>query len=250
MPTLTARLDREQAAVVLTINDRAGVQAIVRTDANGTRPVRIPGGEELPGLGGGSYTDHEVALGGLVSYRLDHPDAQDLVWVNLSGAWAPRFIIPSIPQISAEAEIVTGYDATQDSTATFHQVINRSSPLVVEGRLSLRRGTMVAQFDTLAGSSGLREMLRRGKTVMFRQSEHPGQDMYFHIESLTVTADPEIGQWSVSLAYVEVAFPLGAILSTRGWTFEAVKLAHTDFIDVATSYSSYLDLGLGGGDRG
>lgn len=246
MPTLRATVDRELGAVTLKIDDTRGVQALYRTDANGTRPVRMPaGGATLPGISDATFTDYEAALGGQVSYRLDHPKFQDLVWVNLTGDWAPRFIIPFTPQVYAEAETVTAYNADRASTVTFHDVIGRPDPLVVEGRLSSRRGTLVCQFDTLAAASGLEALLSRGKTVMYRQSEQPGMDMYFHTEKLGITVDPERGVWTVSVDFVEVGFPAGPTLVTYGWTFDAVAKAYGTFTELSTAYLSFQDLAMG-----
>lgn len=246
MPTLSAQLDRTAGTVTLKVDDTRGVQALIRTDANGTRPVRMGGGNRsLPGIGAGTWVDHEAALGGYVSYRLDHPSFKDLVWVNLSGDWAPRFIIPTLPLVYAEAEIVTDYDSDRKSTATFHDVIGRTDPLVVEGRLSSRRGKLVAQFDSLSDSAALEALLRRGKTVMYRQSEHPGMDMYFHTESLSTSYDPEVGVWSVTVSYVEVSFPAGDIASTMGWTFDALTVAYSTFTEQSLAFESFQHLALG-----
>lgn len=247
MPTLSAQIDREDAAVILTVDDRKDVQALIRTDANGTRAVRMPAnlGGRLPGIGSGVFVDHEVALGGRVSYRLVHPDFKDLVWVNMSGDWAPRFTLPAQPLVRATAEVVTEYDAERKTGATFHEVIGRSDPLVVEGILGSRSGSLKAEFDTLAASASLEAVLRRGKTVMYRQSEQPGMDMYFHVESLRTTVDPEHGVWSVEVAFVEVSYPAGTMVSDGSWTFATLTGAHATFTDVSLAYESYQDLALG-----
>lgn len=245
MPNLSAVLDREAGTVTLTVDDTRNVKAILRTDANGTRPVRMgEGSQTLPGISDGKWVDYEAALGGYVSYRLDHPSFRDLVWVNLSGDWAPRFIIPFTPMFYAEAEVVTAYDSARKSTATFHDVIGRTDPLVVEGRLSSRKGRLVCEFDTLAAASGLESLLSRGTTVLYRQSEHPGMDMYFHTEGMDVSVDAERNVWTVTVDYVEVSFPAGDIISTAGWDFTAVTAAYSNFTELSTSYDSFLSLTL------
>lgn len=244
MPRLTASLNRDLGAVTLEIDNTRDVYAIIRTDANGTRPVRVRD-LSLPGISAGTFVDYEAALGGYVSYRLDHPDFADLVWVNMSGDWAPRFIIPFTPMVYAEAESVTAYDAARTSTVTFHDVIGREDPLVVEGRLSSRRGKLVTEFDTLAAASALQGLLSRGKTVMYRQSEQPGMDMYFHTSALDVTVDPEREVWTVTIDYVEVGFPAGGIMSSQGWTFDTVTRAYASFTELSREYDTFIDLAMG-----
>lgn len=250
MPTLTAVWDAATASVKLRVSDRAGVQAILRTDVNGTRPVRLPGEKSLPGIGDATFIDHEVALGGKASYRLDHKDFTVPVWVNTLQNWnrpfSPRFLLPFTPAIYATAEAVTSYDAAMSSRVTFHDVIGRPGPLVVEGDLSTRRGKMGVYFPDLTAASGLVELLRRGKTVMYRQSEHPGMDMYFHTEDVSLAVDPENGRrWTVTVSYVEIEFPLGDISSTAGWTFDAARQAFWTFTEMSQRHDTFKDLALG-----
>lgn len=247
MPTLTAKLDRDNAAVILTVDDRNEVQGCIRTDANGTRYVRMPSShlDRFPGIGPGSVTDHEVALGGRVSYRLVHPDFKDLVWVDLRGDWAPRFHLSAQPEIRATADVVTSYSAERPTTGTFHEVIGRSDPLVVEGILGSRRGSLTAEYDTLAASASLEAVLRRGKTVMYRQSEQPGMDMYFHVDSLRTEVDPERDVWTLEVGFTEVSFPAGETVNDDSWTFGLMAEAHTSFTEVSLAYESYVDLAAG-----
>lgn len=247
MPTLTVtNIDRVTGAVSLYIDDRAGVRALVRTDVNGTRAVRMPATNGLPWSGGDrTFIDHEAALGGIVSYRLDHPSFAELVWVDLSGDWNPRFHVPTMPGLYAEAEVVTAYDAARTTTATFHEVIGREDPLVIEGRLQSRRGTLVTEFATLGGAADLQALLSRGKTVMYRQSEHPGMDLYFHPESLAIAADPERETWTLRIGFVEVAYPLGTLRAEAGQTFAMIRDAYATFGDLPEAYGTFRDLALG-----
>lgn len=242
MPTLKATVDKDLAAVRLLVDDRAGVTAIIRTDTNGTREVRLPGHLRLPGIDSGEFVDYEAALGGRVSYRLVHPDFRDLVWVDLSGDWQPRFILPAQPNVAMTVPLVTQYSAARDTGSTFHRVIGRPDPLVVEGQLLTRTGTLRAEFDTLAASAGLEALLRRGKTVMYRQSEHPGMDMYFHVSKFGTEYDPELGAWTVSVDYTEVSWPTGPLESNISWTYAAVSAAYTNFTELSLAYESYVDL--------
>lgn len=250
MPTLKASWNEDRAAVTLEVSDRAGVQGIIRTDTNGTRPVRLVAGYSLPGIDSGTFIDHEVALGGWVSYRLQHKDFSSLVWINTATStgepWSPRFLLPFTPAVSATALSVIAYDASHASRVTFHDVIGRPDPLVVEGSLSMRSGKLGVYFESLDRASALVELLRRGGTVLYRQSDHAGMDMYFHSEAVDLAVDPERGtHWIVTVTYREIQFPPGEVVSTSGWTFDAARLAFTDFTEMALRHDSYQDLAMG-----
>lgn len=243
MPTITAVADPRTASVELTLSTVSGVTGILRSDVNGTRPVRLRAGD-LAGTGARVLVDYEPAYTGLVLYRLQHATAPGQVWVSLS-ADLPRFIVPAVPQFSVVAQAVTSYQAARRSRSTFHEVIGRASPLVAAQRMGLRTGSMEVQFETHAQAQDLMDVLERGQTVMYRQREHDGLDMYFHSEQVSITADPENESWSLSVSFVEVAFPPGDVLSRGAWTFDALAGSYATFDAVAQKFASFHDLTIG-----
>lgn len=244
MPEFTATASPETATVELRISDVAGVTGILRSDVNGTRPVRLRKGD-LPSQYGKVFTDYEASLSGPVLYRLQGSMARSEAWTAISQVAAPRFIIPSIPQFSVSVESITEYSAERKSTVRFHEVINRSSPLVAEGRMGTRTGDLVAIFRSYAAAADLENMLERGQTVMLRQQEQPGLDMYFNCFAARLQADPDKGVWEVRISFTEVSFPAGHVLSGAGWTFAALAEKFPDFDAVATSYDTFHDLTIG-----
>lgn len=248
MASVEATPDARTAAVTLNLSTVYGVSGILRSDVNGTRPVRLPAGA-LDGSGPRTVVDYEPALSGLIQYRLQHNTAPGDVWTELSGADLPRFHLPAIPQFSVTAEAVTAYSATRASRSRFHDVIGRSSPLVVAGRMATRAGTLEAVFGTYGEAEDLIDVLGRGDTVMYRQKEHPGLDMYFHPEDLSVTADPgEVPgdeSWTLTIRFREVAFPPGGVTSRPEWSFDALAGAYPTFDDVAQRFETFHDLTIG-----
>lgn len=243
MPTLTAKPNTAAASVNLSINDISGVTAIHRADVNGTRPVRLRPGA-LGGTGARTFTDYEPALT-RVLYRVLHAKAPAEAWADLSAVSSPRFILPAIPQFSVAVESITGYSAERKSTARFHEVINRSSPLVAEGRMGTRAGSLSAMFRTYAEAADLENMLKRGQTAMLRQADQPGLDMYFNSSRVSVKADPDAKLWEVAVSFTELAFPAGNVLSRADWSFDALARTVPSFDAVATRYESFNDLTIG-----
>lgn len=237
--SITATPDTRTASVSLTISDAAGVTGIIRADVTGTRRVRLRE-DELPAAGSLTVTDWEPALTGRIQYRLE--GASGDVWTEV-GAELPRFHIPSIPQFGKTVEMVTTYAAERESRSIFHEVINRADPLVSEGRMRPRSGSMEVWVETYQDGRDLEDVLERGKVIHFRQSEHPGMDMYFHASRLGLS--PEEENWKLSLSYREVAPPAGYVISSAGWTFVELAADNTDFDAVAADYRTFVDVAIG-----
>lgn len=244
MATLTLTPDARTGSVVLKIDNATGVTAIVRADVNGTRPVRLERGT-LPAKTALTVTDWEPALSGLIQYRLVGLPLEASAWTALPGAELPRFVLPSIPQFSVVVQTVTGYNAARDSRSIFHKVIDRAAPLVAEGQLEPRTGTLTCLFESYAEAKDLEDLLERGQTVMYRQQEHPGLDMYFHATRTAVDVDTDTDTWTLAVDYVEVAFPAGNVLSAAAWTFEALAAKYSTFEAVNEAYGSFHDLTIG-----
>lgn len=237
--SITATPDPRTASVELTISSAAGVTGIIRADITGTRRVRLRE-DELPAAGKLTVTDYEPALTGRIQYRLEGIAGD--VWTEV-GAELPRFHIPAIPQFQKTVDMVTTYAAERESRSIFHDVINRDDPLVSEGRMRPRSGSMDIWVETYQDGRDLEDVLERGKVVHFRQAEHPGMDMYFHASRLGLA--PEEDNWKLSLSYREVAPPSGYVISTKGWTFNTLRDANEDFEAIAADYRTFVDVAIG-----
>lgn len=236
---LSLEVDKRNAAIILAVDNAAGVTGFIRSDRNGTRRVRLRA-DELPATGPLRFTDWEPALSGLIQYQAIGQDAS--AWAEV-GAMLPRFHIPSIPQYSQVVQTVTAYGHTRDTRSVFHEVINRSDDVVAEGEMTPRRGRLAAVCETYQDALDLESVLRRGKVIQYRESDHHGIDMYFHTVSLAV--DQEADRWVVTLEYREVDFPTGPVLSTKNWTFAALAAEVPSFEDVTARYGTFIDLAIG-----
>lgn len=246
MTTLTATPDARTATVELVLSEVSGVTGLLRSDANGTRPVRLRA-EDLTGTGPRALVDYEPALAGRILYRVRTAAGETgQAWTQLTGAVLPRFIIPSVPQFAVVADSVETYRYTRLTRAKFHEVINRPGPLVSAGKLAPRTGSMSLSFPTYAALVDLQDVLERGQTVLFRQFEHPGLDMYFHADTVGVDARPEEEEWVLEFGFVEVEFPAGPVLSRRDWTFDTLAQRYATFDDVALAFDTFHDLTVGG----
>lgn len=244
MASITATPDVSTGTVELALSTVYGVSGILRSDVNGTRPVRLRAGA-LDGSGARTFTDYEAAFQGNILYRVEHSTSPGQDWTSLAGVELPRFVLPSVPQFAVSARAVTSYSARRRSRAKFHEVIDRASPLVATARMGLRSGSLEAVFETYTEAADLLDVLERGQTVMYRQREHPGLDMYFHSESVSITADPEQEAWRLGVDFVEVAFPPGNVLSGANWTFDAVADTYATFDEVAQRFETFNDLTIG-----
>lgn len=244
MATITARPAASTASVHLTIDAGADtVQRILRADANGTRPVRVQP-NALPRSGTFTLTDWEPALAGPVMYRLTTSAAsQASALVASVGSLLPRFLVPTLPRYALEVETVHEYDSARSSRTTTHPGINRTTPLVVLGGMGARTGKLASVFQTYQEAAALASVLSAGQVVMYRQTEHVGQDMYFSPEDLEIA--PEEGNaWAMTVSYTEVPAPVGDLLASD-WTFSKLAATGGTFDLVAESYDTLLALVAG-----
>lgn len=247
MTEITLTADSELGTVEITITYTENVISLLRADVNGTRAVRLHAGT-LPtteGTGTLRITDYEPALAGLIQYRaLGAGGELASDWISFPGeACRPRFTIPAVPIFGLSIDALTGYDATRLSRSTVHEIIGRDDPLVVQGRMRNRSGTMKVPFDTYAELLDLEAILERGQTMLYRQVEHAGLDLYFHATDLTQAVDE--GVWYLSFSFVEVGFPLGDVRLDPLWTFARLAATGGTFEQVAADYQSFRTLSIG-----
>lgn len=254
MSLITATPDPVTGTVRLELEDGANYAGIARADHNGTRPVRTRANQKAAAPGPRTIIDYEPSLSGLIQYSLieaaPSSTPPEPTWTTLGGGLAgpampsdlPRFILPSIPQFSVVVDTVHGYTAARTTRSTFHEIIGRDDSIVAEGRLTPRKGSLEVWLAEYIDARNLDNMLERGQVALYRQAEHPGMDMYFHVESTDVA--PDEGAWKMSIAYREVDFPPGDVISGDGWTFNALK-GRESFYTVARDFRSFLDLAIG-----
>jgi hypothetical protein len=234
---MTATPHPEAGYISLRFDDASGMTGILRADVNGNRLVRLHS-TELPASGVLTVLDWEAALSGPVYYRLYSAIGE--VWTSLD-AVEPRFILPHRPYVSSVPDMITNYSASRASTATFHKVIDRPDPVVLEGALGLRRGSLEAWFPDYMGARDLEDLLNTGNVVMFRQAEHPGQDMYFRAENTSISPDED--GWKLALDYLESPFPTGYVLPSKSWSFNRLAIDEPNFAAVRDGYASFHALG-------
>jgi len=239
--TVDAVPDLSAGTVRLTVAASGSVLSVTRSDPNGTRPVRLIGGY-LPKTGTFSFTDYEPALTGQVQYRVKTSTEEAAAWTTLGGQ-LPRFVMPSIPLFSVEVETVYAYSGPRSSRATVHEVVGRRDPIIVQGKLGTRRGSLGILCPDHDAVMRLVAMFERGQTVLYRQSEHPGLDMYFI--PVEVSPAPSGKSWELSVSYVEMDYPAGDVQSDPDWTFSKLAATGGTFDAVAANYRTFVDLVLG-----
>lgn len=227
--------------VSLGITPTTTITGIVRADVNGTRPLRTTG--VFPRVGTTPFTlrDYEAAFHGLVEYRISSAGSTIVrrIYLDQASKLPPRFSLPLVPYHSVSVTNVIEYEEEQETTSTIHQVIDSPDPLVVIGRMSSRRGTFKSVMQSYAETSPLRDLVGQGTVILFRQSENPGQDLYFVATSYRVVADPDTDTWAVSIGYVEVLHPAGDYRNLAGWTFAALAAQEASFAVTAENYDTF-----------
>lgn len=220
-----------------------GPVALTRTDANGTRAVRLPDGMEPIG-GTMTVADYEAALAGLIRYDLTDGAGDTVSASTELAAELPRLGVAVLPQVAVELELVTGYEASRASSGTIHAVVGSGVPVPTIAELTTRRGTLQAGVADYATAADVEAVYTRGQVVLLRQPTHPGLDMYHVAESVQVTPD-RAGRWSVVIRYVEVAPPNAPLQGALGWTYADVSGTYASYTELAAAFPSYADLAAG-----
>lgn len=215
--TVTPRPDTAQVAIEVTPAAGTTVTAVVRADANGARPVRVVPGQ-LPASGAFALVDDEAALTGPITYTVADGAAGASAATEL-GVGGYRLTLPVAPAWSEVAELITGYSAERVSTTTVHQVIDRPDPLLALGELAPRRGSLDVRCASYAHARGVEAVYNRGEVVLLRQAPFAGMDMYHAAirTRLEPHANPQAREWTLTVDYQEVAYPVGDRVGTLGW---------------------------------
>jgi len=244
MTTLTATPLPETGAIRLTITKTGTVDYILRSDVNGQNEVRVLTGQ-LPSAGTGLLIleDYEAA-DGLVTYTVFGAGgtAQASTQFALSGPW---LFVPIIPEYSQAVETVTEYDAARESRSVEHIIIGRPDPIVVLDILGTRKGNLEIWCPDHAATVAVANVFSKGETVMLRQPEHDGMDMYFTASNLATkpyAANGAATRWAVTCSFTEVARPIGPRLGSLGWSFGQLATSAPSFAVVAERYASFADM--------
>lgn len=219
---------------------------ITRTDANGTRPVRLQPGQE-PISGSMTVTDYEAALTGTITYDVkDTAGVTTSASTTLDGSASPRIHPPVLPGYGQALHSVSDYSATQDNRATVHWVISRSDPVVTTGVLGYRTGRLSAYCASHADARALVTMAGLGEVLMLRQpSGFNGMDMYFVPTGVSYRPErrgSDGWRWTVDFDYTEVAVPTAALMGAAGWTWDDVVATYATWADVASAYATWSEL--------
>jgi hypothetical protein len=245
MTTLLLTTHPELGYHRLTITPTATVESVTRTDSNGTRDVRtMTGVLPHPAASGVLLLEDYEAAQGPATYTVTTADESlgDTIVMTLASPWLGT---PEAPQFSAQVRSVMTYGAGTDTLSTVHEPEGRYDPIVIVRGASSRRGTMTVEGGTYAETLNLLRLCQRGQTMLLRQLDHPGMDMYFvpmHTDIVTVMAAGKASGFDLSVQYIEVARPKGNLSGALGWTFEALTLSGMSFADVFETYDSFGDL--------
>ncbi|MBD3782443.1 MAG: hypothetical protein IE926_05715 [Micrococcales bacterium] len=247
--TLTLTPDAATASVLIQITGGSGTlpATVIRTDANGSNPVRLRDGQ---GFTAGSLTvvDAEAALTGPITYTarsgsgVVFPD-NGYATTTLDGLVSGSVVTGvQLPQLAFRPQVVTGYEAARESSSTVHRPIGRDEPVVIFGPTRLREGTLTMYAADLATARNMVGVLSGATRLMLRQPDHAGMDMYFAALRSRVTPDEyAIGgwRWAVECDYVETRSPALPLLGTAGWTYGSTTAAFSTYAATGTALPTY-----------
>jgi hypothetical protein len=239
--------------------DLFSVGSVTRQDVNGTRSVRTPTGQ-LPSAapsidiydfeyapaypGAVTYSVYSAAgalLGG-ASYTVT-TTLQHVVWITCPLYPSNSFEV-SGGDLGPATSFVTTWDSTRAGRSTPHQVLGRSDPVVVLRHGETRRGTMSMVCPDRLAAKRVEDQLSLPNVWQLRQSDVPGLDLYFTVESVQIrNIEASSGpRWDVALGFVEVNWPPGPFTPSNVWTYADVLAAYGDYNAVASSFASYATL--------
>lgn len=250
MTALVLTAQPSTASVLLQITGApAGPVIITRSDANGTGTVRLRTGQ-APIAGALTVTDYEPAYTGPVSYDVvDSANATTTGSTTLDGLVTEPIISGvQLPQLSFRPPLITGYFSDRAASSTVHDIINRGDPVVVLGPKRTRRGTLEVFCRTFDEAHELDLVLAESKTLLLRQPDYPGMDMYFVPTSSRVEPLQKVAagwRWQVTAPYVEVRNPTLPLLGAAGWTFDDLASSYATFAAVRASFTDFNDLLVG-----
>jgi hypothetical protein len=246
MTTLILTTDPANGYVRLTITPTADVTRVRRSDVNGTADVRTMT-DQLPHTAPAVLVldDYEAAHG---STRYTVTTASGSVTATIVLALASPWLgTPENPQHSAAVASVLEYGAGMQTRTTVHEPDDpRVNPIVIVRGASTRRGSLRIAGGNYATALKILRICQRGQTMLLRQpGDHEGMDMYFipmNAEIVTAMAARSSSIFDVTLSYLEVGRPLGALSGALGWTWAGLDTDFPTWGDVEEAYASWADV--------
>lgn len=229
----------------LTITPTAEVERVRRSDANGTADVRTMTGQLPHPAASGVLTldDYEAAHGEAV-YTVTTADATvtGTIVLALDSPWIGT---PENPQFSAPVPSVLTYGAGSATLSTVHEPEGRLDPIVIVRGAATRRGSLTIEGGSYAATLNLLRLCQRGQTMLLRQLQHPGMDMYFvpmNADIVTSLSAGASSRFDLDVRYIEVGRPNGALSGALGWTWAELATAFPSWDDVYDSYATWGDV--------
>jgi hypothetical protein len=217
--------------------------SLFRTDRNGTAPVRLKA-SQYPDSSM-TVRDYEAALSGRIVYTLKTLEGEETSETALDGTLSQHVTKDHLtnvrrPEQRFIPELTLGYEPTRETKSTVHEIIGRSTPLVVQGPMGARRGTLellaldadaADQIDALQATEG---------PFLYRFAGGGPKDFYFEPTSVSPSYDG--GRWRVRIEFVEVARPTFPLVGGTGLTYRQVRERNATFADVQAKYPTYRDM--------
>jgi len=247
--TLTATWEPSSGSVLLDVlPDGATVAAILRTDANGTRGVRVQTGV-LPSAAEIVTRDAEAA-NGPASYAAVTAAgavvATGSTTVVLPG-WRMHVLV--LPAQAAAGGLITAFELDESSTTTLHEVFGRPDPVPSLGPLASPSTTADLWCATWEDAQALRAVLATGEVVMLRQSLWPGADAVGVVDGDVRTklevAEGMPDRWVVTVPLRAITVPTDDLRGTAAWTCADVAAAYSTCLVVVQTYDTCADLVAG-----
>lgn len=238
--TATVDPDLPQVQISMWRNYPSDPFELIRTDASGTRRVRVPAGLNT-NRSEFTFTDYEPALGPCTYITYSGDTAE--VDLAASGHRLPTFSLPFAPTIRQTVPTVMTFEGPRTAPVVVHDVIDRRLPLATLRPLGGRSGRLQAMVRTWTDCKDLEGLLEMGQVVHYREADNPGMDAYMVIRG----TDPRrVGTlWTLDVDWTEVAPPT-APYDDRSWTFADVRDRLATFHRLSTEYVSFNDLTTGG----
>ncbi len=234
----------------------AGI-SIQRTDANGTRFVRVVSGSVPDSSGAQTVYDEEFAQSGAVTYAVVDSSGNQasctLTNADLSAsfAFAGNVLGPVgfLNQLLAVAR-VDGYDEayaySENSTGKL-AIIGRQDPIITsraDNQWSKRTGTLTYYAASHAAAVLIAAEYQVGRIALLRfQGTIP--DLYHVANTVRVTpAHQLVGgwTWTVVVDYVETGWPSGDLQGAHPWQYADVASDYLAYYNLPVTFATYADL--------
>lgn len=251
--TVTTVPQTSIASIVVTVSGHTSgtLVALTRTDANGSRAVRLYEDQDLSS-GLLVVTDAEAALVGPVVYSATVSVSGTAETATESTQFedgiSPRLHPAIRPDLGVTLSHVLQYNSTRPTATTVHQVIDRREPLVALGVQGARTGVIDLFANTYTDARAIESTLGQGETMMLRQAEYGGLDMYFTALSTEVYPDESrtaVRRWIVRVEFQEISWPSTPLFGSVGWTIAASLARNATLADSQAEFPTVGDLLIG-----